>query len=229
MTSSCCWSLTSALAEFGSSGSRACVLTGTSSSFSAGVDLYRILDGGRPYIERFLPALDEMLQTLFAVEKPIVAALNGHAIAGGCIIACACDYRLMSRGTVRIGVPELLVGVPFPSLALSIVRFATPVQHLQELVYSGAIYLADDALARGLVDAIVAPDELLARATEIAVAFAQAPSTAFALVKRELRAPVLERWRLLREHDRLVGEAWCADETHAAIRRYLEQTIGKKR
>jgi enoyl-CoA hydratase len=56
-----------------------------------------------------------MCATLFDFEKPVVAAVNGHAIAGGCIIACAADYRMMTREPARIGIPELLVGVPFRS------------------------------------------------------------------------------------------------------------------
>jgi enoyl-CoA hydratase len=221
--------LTGALASFEGSASRACVITGTGASFSAGVDLFRILDGGRAYVERFLPALDEMLHAMFAAEKPIVAAVNGHAIAGGCIMACACDQRVMARGKGRVGVPELLVGVPFPSLALEIVRFATPAQHLQELVYGGATYAVDDALGRGLVDEVVEAEALLERAIDVATRFAGVPSGSFALVKRQLRSCVLERWRASREHDDQVREAWCAVETHAAIRRYLEQTIGKSR
>jgi enoyl-CoA hydratase len=221
--------LTRALDEFERSPARAAVITGTGSSFSAGVDLFRILDGGREYVARFLPALDEMLRALFASRKPVVAAVNGHAIAGGCIVACACDHRLMARGKGRIGVPELLVGVPFPSLPLAIVRFATPVQHLQELVLGGATYAADEALARGLIDAVVDPDALIARACDIAAKLANVPPRSFALVKRDLRAPVLERWPQMREHDAEVREAWCAPETHAAIRRYLEQTLGKSR
>jgi enoyl-CoA hydratase len=208
---------------------RAVVLTGQGRMFSAGVDLPRLADGGPDYVRRFLPALHRLYETVFFFPKPVVAAVNGHAIAGGCIVACACDHRLMARGKGRIGVPELLVGVPFPSLPLAIVRFATPVQHLQELVLGGATYAADEALARGLIDAVVDPDALIARACDIAAKLANVPPRSFALVKRDLRAPVLERWPQMREHDAEVREAWCAPETHAAIRRYLEQTLGKSR
>ena len=99
---------------------RALILTGTGSIFSAGVDLPRLIDSGGDYVLRFVEALDAMLRALFLFPKPAVAALNGHAIAGGAIMAFASDYRLMSGG--RIGVPEALVGVPFPPLALEIAR-----------------------------------------------------------------------------------------------------------
>src|SRR5688572_29780509 len=85
---------------------RAIVLTGTGSTFSADVDLLKVLDGGTDYIIGFIGALSRALRVLFEFSRPVVAAVNGHAIAGGCIIACCCDHRMMSEGTGRIGVPE---------------------------------------------------------------------------------------------------------------------------
>src|SRR4051794_16388117 len=96
----------------------AVILTGSGSIFSAGVDLFRLTNEGVPYVEQFVPALDSMLRTLFLFPRPVVAAINGHAIAGGCILAAASDVRLMASGDGRIGVPELVVGVPMPSLVV---------------------------------------------------------------------------------------------------------------
>src|ERR687884_624248 len=101
---------------------RAVVLTGTGSIFCAGVDLFRLTSEGAGYVRRFFPLLRDALRQLFAMPLPVVAAANGHAIAGGALLVYACDARLMSGG--RIGTPELLVGVPFPASAMEIVRFA---------------------------------------------------------------------------------------------------------
>ena len=101
---------------------RALLITGTGTAFSAGVDLRRILDGGPTYVTDFLVALSRMFRAVFDHPRPTVAAVNGHAIAGGCVLALACDVRLMSAG--RIGLVELAVGVPFPVAALEIVRHA---------------------------------------------------------------------------------------------------------
>jgi enoyl-CoA hydratase len=97
------------------SAARAIVITGKGHIFSAGVDLPLLLDGGPTYVREFLPALHRLYETVFFHPKPIVAAINGHAVAGGCVLACATDRRVMATGGGRIGVTELLVGVPFPS------------------------------------------------------------------------------------------------------------------
>src|SRR5207248_2211327 len=117
-----CDRLTACFEEIRQSSARAAVLIGEERIFSAGVDLLRVLDGGRPYLRNFLPALSAALAAVFSHPKPVVAAINGHAIAGGCILACACDRRLMVRDAGRIGVPELLVGVAFPAVAMEIMR-----------------------------------------------------------------------------------------------------------
>ena len=109
------------------SSARALVLTGTGSMFSAGVDLFRVLDGGAPYLAEFLPLLSATVRRLFTFPRPIVAAVNGHAIAGGCVLAAACDRRVMNRDKGKIGVTELMVGVPFPADALETLRFLLPV------------------------------------------------------------------------------------------------------
>jgi enoyl-CoA hydratase len=100
----------------------AVVITGTGTAFSAGVDLQRVVAGGAPYLAEFLPALTAAFLAIFDHPGPVLAAINGHAIAGGCVIAAACDVRVMSQG--MIGLAELSVGVPFPVAALEIVRHA---------------------------------------------------------------------------------------------------------
>src|SRR5262249_3844040 len=104
-----CEALTARFAEISSA--RAAGMTATGRTFSAGVHLVCLLEGGAPYVRKFLPALSNMFVTVFSHPAPVVAAINGHAIAGGCVLACAADKRLMARDSGRIGVTELLVGV----------------------------------------------------------------------------------------------------------------------
>jgi len=203
-------------------GVRAAVLAGSGRIFCAGVDLVQLLDGGSEYARAFVPRLALAFQRLFACEKPVVAAVNGHAIAGGCVLAAACDYRLMAAGDARIGVPELRVGVPFPLVAIEILRFATSTAHLQELVYRGTTYTTGEAYERGLVDEVVEPAALMDRATEVADRLGAEPAARFRLTKRQLRAPTLAAIAAhAAETDDAVLAAWQEPRTAAAIRAYL--------
>jgi enoyl-CoA hydratase len=207
---------------------RAVILTGTGSIFSAGVDLFRLTREGADYVRRFLPLLSRFVRALFAFPRPVVAAVNGHAVAGGGVIVLAGDIRLMAEGTGRIGVPELLVGVPFPTAALEMVRFAVPRDKLQGLLYTGRTLPPADALTAGLVDEVVAPDELLTRAQEIAGQLTLIPPAVYRLTKLALRAESLERIdRASPVQDQAALEVWSAGETHTHIREYLRRTLGK--
>lgn len=203
------------------------VLTGSGSIFCAGVDLFRVVGGGRPYIERFLPALSRVFLQLFTLPRPVVAAINGHAIAGGCILACACDCRVMGQGKGRIGLPELAVGVPFPASAVELLRSVTGSARLQELLYFGRTYEPPDALTHGLVDEVVAADAVLARATIVARDLAARPGDSFRITKNYVRGPAAARIRAAEEDAGRLLDAWASPETIASVRAYLEKTLKK--
>ncbi len=226
MTLEFCELLTARLDELNRSATGAVVITGTGRMFSAGVDLLRLLDGGAPYVRKFVPALSTMLTTAFACPKPMIAAINGHAIAGGCVLACAADKRLMSADAGRIGVTELLVGVPFPASALEIMRSALTPRYFAEAIFSGATYAPPEAGERGLVDEVVDPNALFERAIECAKGLAGLPPAAFALTKKQIRGPVLER--LQNDASKTeVYEMWLSPETLASVRGYVARTLRK--
>jgi len=206
----------------------AVIVIGQAQIFSAGVDLRRLVDGGAEYVRRFLPVLGGSLQAVFACEKPVVAAVNGHAIAGGCILASAADFRIMARGPGRIGIPELIVGVPFPIVPIEIMRFVAPANRLQQWIYGGVTFDADGALATGLVDAASDADRLESDAFAAAERMAKLPATAFALTKRRLREPALERMRSAAALDGDARAAWESPETLDAVRGYVERTLKRK-
>ena len=209
---------------------RAVVLTGTGKFFSAGVDLFRVLEGGSSYIDSFVPAMCGAFERIFVHSAPVVAAANGHAIAGGCLLVAAADQRLMAAGTARIGLPELQVGVPFPPAALEIMRFATPPQHFQSIVYQAGTHEPCAALALGLLDEVPEPDSLLERALAAAARLASVHRETFATTKREIRRPTMTRIRALEQTvARDVHAQWLRPETLERIRAYLERTIPKNR
>jgi enoyl-CoA hydratase len=219
--------LSGALQGVRHSQARAVVLTGTGGIFGAGVDLFRVLSGGDAYASEFVPGLARFLVELFEYPLPLVAAVNGHAIAGGCIVACACDYRIMAEGKGTIGVPELLVGVPFPAAAIEIMRFAVPPHELQALIYTGRACGAEEAARRGLVNETVSADQLLDRARQVAQQLARVPPAVFAGTKQALRTDVLARLRADRTLDDVVRH-WASAETRAHIQQYLDRVVKKQ-
>lgn len=198
---------------------RAVVLTGRGRSFSAGVDLKRIVDGGPRHVECFLPALSRAMLALFEHPRPVVAAVNGHALAGGCVLAAAADLRLMSEGT--IGLAELAAGVPFPTVPLEIMRHA--VGHNVDVLALGAGRLSPDRAASiGLVHEVVEPDRLLTEAVRRAGKLATVPSDVYTLSKQQLHRPAMARIAADRpSDDPRVLEIWSSERTSRALRRYL--------
>ncbi|WP_308195603.1 enoyl-CoA hydratase/isomerase family protein [Dactylosporangium sp. AC04546] len=183
---------------------RAVVLTGAGRSFSAGVDLRRVIDGPPEYVDALLPALTRAFLAVFTTGKPVVAAVNGHAIAGGAVLVCACDHRLMAAGDARIGVTELLVGVPFPPAAMEIVRHAVG---SYEEIMTGDTFEADLA---PFVDTVVPPESLLDEAVATATRAARAvPPDTYRLTKEQLQAAVHDRLsRLGPQFDDRVATLW---------------------
>ena len=219
--------LVAELADAADQSVKALIITGSGSSFSAGVDLFRLIKDGPDYAKRFVPVLDRFLHATLTFPKPIVAAVNGHAIAGGCILAAACDHRIMTEGTGRIGIPELAVGVPFPALPLQIMAARVPDGHLRDLVFSGRTVQIDEARTMGLIDEKCPAGMLMDRATEVAQRLASIPPGAFALTKEAFYSPVLERARQLSDLNARVSDAWMQQHTYDTIRAYLDKTIRK--
>ncbi|HZP77181.1 MAG TPA: enoyl-CoA hydratase/isomerase family protein [Pseudolabrys sp.] len=207
---------------------RAVIITGQGRMFSAGVNLTMLLEGGAPYVRAFLPALHRLYDAVFNFPKPVVAAVNGHAIAGGCVLACAADRRLMARETGTMGITELRVGVPFPALALEVMRFATVPRFLPEVLLGAGTYPPQRAVERGWIDEIVEPADLLDHAIVAAKALAEISPPAFALSKRQLHQDALDRLaREGKQIDELAMEIWCADATFHVIRGYVAKTLKK--
>jgi enoyl-CoA hydratase/carnithine racemase len=223
-----CDAMASRFNELRKSDAKAVVLTGQGKIFSAGVNLKRLSEGGARYIREFLPALHRLYDAVFFHPKPVIAAINGHAIAGGAVLACCADRRIVARDSGRIGVTEILVGVPFPALAFEIVRCAVPPRYLPEFTLSGATYASDEALRRGWVDEVAEPDELIEDAIAVAKELAVLSPAAFTQTKMQIRQPVTERLGHHREAtDKAVTEIWASPTTLAYIRDYAARTLKK--
>jgi enoyl-CoA hydratase len=206
----------------------AVVVTGTERAFSAGVDLKRCTAGGEQYVTRFLPALADAFRAAFELPKPLVAAVNGPAIAGGCVLAACADVVLMAEGAARIGVPELRVGVPFPRIALEVLGVAVGERGARELVMGAQTYPPERAAQLGLVQEVVAPAELAVRAAATAAGMArEVPPDTFAVTKGQLRRGALERVERYGDEDGPVAELWKRHIADGRVAGYLASVTGR--
>ena len=199
---------------------RTVVFTGTGRSFSAGVDLKRIVDGGPDYVRVFRPALSAAVKAVFYHPGPVVAAVNGHAIAGGCVLAAACDIRLMSGGT--IGLSEMLVGVPFPGVPLEVMRHALGAA-TRKFVLTSQLLSPRDALAAGLVDAVTEPETLLDAAVAEAERLSRISPDVYEFTKSQLQGPARERIEALRHSDDETStRMWASPAVQEAIGGFMD-------
>jgi enoyl-CoA hydratase len=220
---------TELLGRFATPAVRAVVVTGNGRCFSAGLDLHDVFDADDAGFAAFTERFDAALAAFFAFPKPVVAAVNGHAIAGGAVLAAGADFRLMADGEGRAGLTEIQVGIPFPTSALEIVRFACAGPHLPELLYLGNTYRPADACARRLVDEVVPAADLLPRARALAEELGAREPAAFAATKRALRADALARIEAARAGGDPVWRAWRTPAARAAVEAFRRRTIAKGR
>ncbi len=211
--------LTLALTDLAASGAPALVVTGAGRVFSAGVDLNRVVDGGAGYTDRLIPALSDAFEATFTYPGPTVAAINGAAIAGGCVLACACDRRLISP-EAQIGASEVRVGVPFPVAALEVMRYACG-DHAEDVLLGGRTYRGPEAIARGLAHRVVA-EELVEAAVAEASDLGDIPVGAYRHTKTQLRAPTVARIRGGAGIDGEVRRMWGSAETQQRLAAYVE-------
>jgi enoyl-CoA hydratase len=196
---------------------RALVLTGRGAIFSAGLNVGEVLDNPKERTEVLLEALTTALVRLFAFPKPTVAAINGPAIAGGCILACACDKRLIVEGA-RIGATELKVGVSFPVFAVELLRHACGAD-AEQLIFDAALLDGEEACRRGMAHRVVPAQDLRAEAVALAETLAALDAPAYALAKATTRRHALaisedEGARALNQQ---VLAHWQDDTTRASL------------
>jgi enoyl-CoA hydratase len=195
--------------------------------FCPGLDLVTLVDYDRPAMERFMLLFAEMVWALFELPTPMVAAVNGHAVAGGCILALTADHRILRQGA-QIGLNEVKVGVPLPWTVIELLRVSVPPPAFAPVALLGRNFSGEAALNAGLAHEI-APAEgfeaaCLARLDE----YVEKNATALAVTKSFARGDAVAS---MRQHERAhLGpwlDAWFSASTRARIRSIVDG-LGKK-
>jgi Delta3-Delta2-enoyl-CoA isomerase len=193
---------------------RGTILTGAGKFFSFGFDITHFLAYPKASFVEYLGRFTALYRELFAHPKPVVAAINGHAVAGGCMLACACDARLMVDGSAKIGLNEIGFGSSVFAGSVAMLAFWVGGRRAQEILYAGTLYPADDALALGLVDAVVPGETLLDAARQVVREHASKEARAFASIKQLLRRPVIAQMLAHEEASiREFADIWYSDRT----------------
>ena len=185
--------------------------------FSAGWDLPLIVDRPRAAMEKFVGAYSDLVRQIFVFGPPIVAALPGHAIAGGLIVAMAADERIAAEGRGKFGLSEVILGVSVPACLMEPFRHVVGPRHMERLAATGENLTVDQALAIGLVDRVVPASELADRAVERARVLAGLSSAAYAAVKLRSRAAAIARFDQARDHDPFL-DFWFSDDAQFRLR-----------
>ena len=197
---------------------RGVLLTGSGRFFSFGFDVPEFMGVSKEAFGAYLQKFTALYRDLFVHPRPVVAAINGHAVAGGCMLATACDARVMARDNAKIGLNEIGFGSSLFAGSLAILRFWLGGRRAQEVVYGGTLYTADEALALGLVEATAPEVTLLEESRRRLHELTEKPPTAFRSIKRLLRQPVLDEiQRHEAESIRDFLEIWYSEETRQKL------------
>ena len=205
-------------------GADAVVVTGARRIFSAGLDLPALVELTRPAIESLMEHFHETMKRLFLWPAPVVAAVNGHAIAGGCVLAMQADHRVMAEGQAKIGINEVQIGLPLPIVVIETFRAQLTPATLARSAREGILYSPDEALAAGIVDALAAEASVEERALDVARMLAASGRPAFSAVKALLRRPAadaLERAR--REDAKAWVDVWFSDASRQRVGAVVEK------
>jgi Delta3-Delta2-enoyl-CoA isomerase len=199
---------------------KAVVLSGKGNFFSFGLDIPEFLQYAKEDFMRFVTKFADLYTYIFLYPKPVIAALNGHTIAGGCVLAIACDYRVMVSGKARISLKEINFGASlFPGSA-EMLKYCVGCRNAELAAYTGAMYSAEKAKGLGLIDQVVPPKDLPESAAMAAQEFARRYSPAFESIKMLLRGNVGEEMKQMdKRYRNEMVDIWYSEQTWEQLQR----------
>jgi len=192
--------------------------------FSIGFDIPGLFALGKKDFKVFYKAFNRLCIDLFSLPKPTIAAITGHAVAGGCILALCCDYRYISAGRTKMGLNEIKLGVPIPYPVDCILRHVVGFRVAREITDAGDFYEAEILLGMGLVDEVLPLEEVETKAVECIASLGSNPQNAFAMIKRSRTESIIAQIRLkLKEKEDVFLEAWYAGETRERLKQAMKK------
>jgi enoyl-CoA hydratase/carnithine racemase len=192
--------------------------------FSIGFDIPRLFELPKEDFREFYKTFNQACMELYTFSKPTMAAITGHAIAGGCILALCCDYRVIASGRKLMGLNEIKLGVPVPYLADCILKSIVGLREAREVMESGDFYEAETLLKKGLVDEVMPQEEVMERAGEKAEILGSMPTGVYRRIKadriREIETRIRAGWD---EKQRHFIDVWYSEEARRRLREAMEK------
>ena len=203
---------------------RAAVITGQGSAFSAGLELPSLIDLDRATMREFIFRFSAAMLRVFELPIPVVAAVNGHAVAGGCVLALQADLRIGADRDARIGLNETQLGIGLPAAVVETLRWQVPGPSLAAIALEGRLFSPREALQAGVLHELVPEGELLERSLQRASSLAALPPAGVRMVKQSLRRPAAAAARASEaaEADRWL-DTWFAPDSQERLR----QTVAR--
>lgn len=189
--------------------------------FSIGLDVPKLINYDKQLFKEFIRDFNLLCLEIYTMPKPTVAAINGHAIAGGCILALCCDYRFMVKEKALIGLNEIKLGLSVPYLPQRILQLIDE-RVARDMVYGGDFYSAERAMEMGIVDGVFPKEELLEKSIE-KVKSLNHPPEAFSAVKKNRTRSVREECLALMEEDvETFTSLWFSDEGQKRLKEAMK-------
>jgi len=192
--------------------------------FSIGFDIPELFEMNRDDFRGFYRMFNQVCLDLLTLPKPTVAAITGHAIAGGCILTMCCDYRFIAKGHKLMGLNEVKLGLPVPYLPDRLLHALTGVCKAREIMESGKFYPSNEALEMGMADKILPIENVVKAAIEHADSLGSLPKVGYGMIKQN-RVEVIEEQVMARQDKKEASfiESWYSDEA----RRCLNEAMKK--
>jgi enoyl-CoA hydratase/carnithine racemase len=208
-------------------GARAVVVSGGPGMFTAGLDIPLLIGLDREGIAKLWRELYGMMRALACSPIPVVAAITGHAPAGGTVIAVFCDWRVAARGDFKLGLSEVQVGIPLPPMIFKALRRQVGAREAERMAVGGLILSPEQALSAGLVDEVVDADQVVERAVAWCRNLLALPADAMLATRRLARADLAELFEGGSEEElRSVVENWWSEETQGVLKALVKR-LGK--
>lgn len=215
--------LRSSVSKAPKEGARALILSGREGMYSAGLDVPSLLELPHAAFHAFFTDFLGMLRAVAASEIPVAAAITGHSPAGGAVLSCFCDWRVMAEGNYRYGFNEVAVGIIVPTPVRRAITRMAGAEISERLSVEARLLSPDEALRLNLVHEVAPLAEVVPRARAWCERILAQPARATATMRRIAREDLVAGFAGLEEEAEIFADLWLGEEGQRTLRAAMEK------